>query len=287
MNTISRVFSVAGALATLFLAAVAFGAPPVLDTTDLLVRLESSAGITIGNGGSVVGVLDWADQSALGGSQDVDDAGGFSRTPLFITEASPSLADAVRFNGAANNPNQLRDTADSNYDVATGSSLTWSLAFKPPSFDAVDTYVQTDVSGRRYAWSLGHANGKFWGEVRDEANNRYTSEISDATLGGLENDWMVLTAVYDGTANTFQLFLTDSVGTLHTGNQVTSATLHNGTHSLTTLGTNTDRNNGGAMDLGAMLIYQSALGTADRLAMEDYLFQVYVAPPGGTVIRVR
>jgi hypothetical protein len=247
-------------------------------TGNLLVRLKASAGITNDPPVSL-----WADQAALGGSQNF--GGTFSRRPSLTTQSSPNQSDVIEFDGASSNPNQLFIDNDSNFDT---SSFSISLVFKPPFFNGVDTYLQTNVNGRIYAWGIWMESDKFKAEVRDTGGTRYTSEIAHSSLAtGVKNDWMILTLVFDASAQTIQLFMRDIHGTRYSGSLIASASLHNGTHVKTSLGANTDRNNGAAMKLAELLIYNKALSSSERNSVETYLYDQYIANGNGSIFMIK
>ena len=234
----------------------------------LEVCLKSDAGIA-------EKVFSWTDQAEAGGTDVFQ--GKYSAKPVLAKAATPNGKDAVRFNGAKNNPNQLKVKAVDSYKVADGESLSFSMVLKPAELSGGnDTYLQTTLDGRNYAWSLSRGKHGFIAEIRSKDGKRYISMVPSAGLGDAANNWMVLTAVYDGAAKTFQLFLTDASGKTHAGNKVSSASLHSGAHKITTIGTNTDRNSSAGMDLAEVLIYKSALNDTDRVAVEKHLYDTYI-----------
>ena len=247
-------------------------------TGNLLVRLQASTGVT-----NDPPVSSWADQATLGVSQDF--GGTFSRRPSLTTQSSPNQSDVIEFDGASSSPNQLFIDNDSNFDT---SSLSISFVFKPPFFDGIDQFIQTNVSGRNYAWGVWMESDKFKAEVRDTGGTRYTSEIAHSSLTtGVKNDWMILTLVFDSSAQTIQLFMRDIQGTRYSGSLVASASLHNGTHVKTSLGANTDRNNGAAMQLAELLIYNKALSSSERSSVETYLYDQYIANRNGSIFMIK
>jgi autotransporter-associated beta strand protein len=238
---------------------------------DLLVELDSDAGITISGTASFT----WADQAAAGGNMTFI-GNTATRVPTLVSSGTPTGLPLVSFNGAASNPNQLLSQNATSLDG--GPSLTWSLVLRPTDFSDIDTYLQTRVSNRQYAWTTNHFSGNFTGQVRSEGNTQFNSRIASAPLGGLASDWMILSTVYDSSAGTVQLFLTDATGMRHEGNLVTGAVLANGTHQITTLGSDVTRSHSAPMDMAALRIYDEALSASQRTAMEATLFDTYINP---------
>lgn len=235
-----------------------------------IVNLKAETGFSAKGSAAI-----WAGQSEQGSVQEFK--GRYSAKPELVSAATPKGKSAVRFNGAKKNPNQLKVKAVESYAVAEGESLSWIVVMKPSELTGANaTYIQTTLEGRNYAWSMSQSKHGIIGEIRSGDGKRYMSLVPKAGLGGAISDWMVLTAVYDGGAKTFQLFLTDINGTLHSGNKVTSASLHSGAHKVTTLGSNTDRNSGAEMDLAEVQIYNSALNDIERAALEKQLYSIYL-----------
>jgi len=254
----------------IMLIACSFSRAP-MSMADLLVELDSDAGITISGTASFT----WADQAAAGGNMTFI-GNTASRVPTLVSPGTPTGLPLVSFNGAASNPNQLFSQNATSLDG--GPSLTWSLVLRPTDFSASDTYLQTQVSNRTYAWTTYHESGNFTGQVRSEGNTQYSSRIGSGSLGALASDWMILTTVYDSSAGTVQLFLTDATGMRHDGNLVTGAVLANGTHQLTALGTDVLRSHSAPMDMAALRIYNESLSASERSAMEATLFDIYINP---------
>jgi hypothetical protein len=215
-----------------------------MSLADLLVELDSTAGITISGTTSFT----WADQAAAGGNMTFL-GNSATRSPTLIEEGTPTGLPLVSFNGNASSPNQL--ISENATSLNGGPSLTWSLVVKPTAFSDIDTYLQTAVVDRPYAWSTTHVTGNFTGQVRNAAGTQFNSRIASTPLGTLANDWMILSTVYDSSAGTVQLFLTDATGMRHDGNLVTGAALANGNHLLTSLGSDVNRVHGAPMDMGA------------------------------------
>jgi autotransporter-associated beta strand protein len=241
-------------------------------SAELLVELDSNAGITISGTTSFT----WADQAAAGGNMTFL-GNSATRSPTLVEEGTPTGLPLVSFNGGiATSPNQL--TSENASSLNGGPSLTWSLVVKPTVFSDIDTYLQTAVVDRPYAWTTNHVTGNFTGQVRNTPGTQFNSRIASTPLGTLANDWMILSTVYDSSAGTVQLFLTDATGMRHDGNLVTGAALANGNHLLTSLGADVNRVHGAPMDMGALRIYNEALSASQRTAMEGTLFDTYINP---------
>lgn len=231
--------------------------------------------------------LTWSNQ-VVGGSADL--YGQFSATPAVIAAATPLGQDALRFDGAASNPDQLKFGATNLFDSAP--SLTFMMVVKPTTSATSDWFLQSKVSNAHnsYGWGLYHdATGNFGAQARSTVA-QFNSTIADSTVGGLQDDWMILTGVYDSGATSLQLFLTDIDGLLHTGGATTvSGGLANGTHDLTSIGADINRVGGGAADIAAIRIWNEALSPAARVAAETSLFNTYIeeAPAAGTVVSIK
>ena len=102
----------------------------------------------------------------------------YSARPERVEAATPSGKPALRFNGAANNPNRLTCKADSALTTAEGASLSWVLVLKPGSLSGTnDTYLQTTLDGRNYAWGVYRDAKGFHAEVRATAGARHISTL--------------------------------------------------------------------------------------------------------------
>lgn len=269
-DNIMKALALAG---TLILTAMPLAHGELLSES-LQVHLNAEAGFTTDSE-----TANWVDQSAQGGVQAF--VGKYSARPELAPKATPNGKAAIRFNGAVNNPNQLACQADKVLQVADGQSLSWSLVLKPSELTGeLDTYIQTSLDGLNYAWSMSRDANGFSAEVRSAADQRFISFVSSEQLVDVANNWMILTAVYNGAEKTLQLFLTDANGVLHKGNLVSSAKLNSGAHKVTTLGSNTDRNYGADMALSAVLICNAALGETPRLAIEKELSTIYFTASG-------
>ena len=235
------------------------------------VSLDAEAGFQ--SDASTVTWTDLSDQQGLSAFE-----AQYSARPERVEAATPNGKPALRFNGAANNPNRLTCKADSSLTTAEGASLSWVLVLKPGSLSGTnDTYLQTTLDGRNYAWGVYRDAKGFHAEVRATAGARHISTLPIDALADHATGWMVLTAVYDAAAQTLQLFLTDAAGQTHAGGIATGASLHPGEHKLTAMGTNTDRNNGAAMDLAAVRVFPAALDESLREPLAQELLAHHIA----------
>jgi hypothetical protein len=261
--------------------AVACGALTVpvygeLVTAGLVLRLEANAGVTLASGTNTV--TQWANQvTGVPGAPVSLAPTSTARRPNWLAEVEPSGNPALQF--LASDADLLRTGSAAAFN---STSLTWMMALRPNSLSGIPTFLQSNLDGRNYAWGtfVETASGNTWfrSEARSDTNIRYQSSINSSVLGGQTLDWMILTSVFDKPAGTLQLFITSADGTRFSGNQVTGAALADFPHARLNIGANTDGNNPADMDLGGVLIYNTALSPAQQLASEQYLFNIYAVP---------
>ncbi len=255
-------------------------------TNGLLVRLESTAGVTVG--GSGTGMLTgWVDQS--GHSKDFSTVNTTSgQRPLF-DGVTPNGRPAVRFPrfGANQTLNRVNDV---DFDAMT-NAFTWALVLKPTPSGADEVYVNHSVDGRAGAANLMYVEYNKWylGSTRTmvPSDTTYRSTLPTNDLGVAATKWMIMTLVFDR-GETLRIMSKDQDGNVVEGSLIPSATMQGGTHIRTRLGANQDGNSPTAMQLAAVLMYTNALSSTDRLAVETYLYDTYIRlPPKGTVVMIR
>jgi hypothetical protein len=269
------------ATALLALSALAESEPNSVNTrpnasdasTNLITQYDSGVGITY-DSSPIVG--EWADQATAGGNQNF--TATFSMRPTLTKGVTPLGKDALHFNGADSNPMQMKFDATSAFDSAP--SFTFMMVLKPTSSPTTDDwYIQSKVSNayNNFGWGLWHdSSGSFAAHARN-TTYAFNSTIADSTLGGKNNEWMILTGVYDNATTTIQLFLTDSDGVLHTATAVTvTGGLANGTHQLTSIGADINRSHAGQAEIAAIRIWNKALAPDTRKAVEMELYKTYI-----------
>jgi len=253
-----------------------------LVTTGLVLRLEANAGVTLASGTNTV--TQWANQvTGVPGAPVSLAQTNTVRRPNWLAEVEPSGNPALQFVAGD------RDLLETGSAAAFNStSLTWMMALRPNSLSGLGVFLLTNLDGRDNAWGtfVQTVSGTTWfrSEVRNDANFRFQSSFNVAALGDQTLDWMILTSVFDKTANTLQLFVTAADGTRFSGNLVTSAVLAEFPLNRLTIGTDTNGNSPSDMDLGGVLIYNAALSPAEQLASEQYLFNIYAVPEPSAVV---
>lgn len=255
-----------------------------LITSGLVLQLEANAGITLASGTNTV--TQWSNQvTGVPGAPVSLSPTSTTTRPNWLAAVEPSGNPALQFIASDRDRVQTGSAA-----VFDSTSLTWMMALKPNSLSGVPTFLQSNLDTRNYAWGtfVETISGTTWfrSEVRSAAGTRYQSSInSSAAFGGQTLDWMILTSVFDKAASTMQLFITAADGARFSGNLVTGAVLADLPHTRLTIGTNTDGNNPSDMNLGGVLIYNTALSPAQQLASEQYLFDIYAVPePSATAL---
>lgn len=247
----------------------------------LVMQFDSGVGVT----SSSSLVTQWNDQAVTDGAQNL--AGTFSRRPTLVSGGTPTGQAALAFDGSS--PNQLTsDPAGGNADgpvsaLGGGPSLTFMVVLKPGAFNGTtDTYLQAKISNApgMYGWGLLYEDGKFQAMARNTTTGFYSTVATSALASGMANDWMILTGVYDGTAGTIQLFVTDADKTLVSGSAVTvTGGLANGTVDKVVIGADHNRSHGAPADIAALYIWNEALNSTNRATQEAGLYETYLNVP--------
>jgi len=251
-------------------------------TNGLLVRLESTAGVE--TTGEQLYVMTWTNQSPAGAAMNFTPTAPTSPwRSEYVDTTTPNGKPAVRFKTSSNT--RLAAAANPDWD---STSMTWFLLLKPTMLTTYQfLYVMTTESThatRRTVFDSGPRT--YFGGTRD-ADKRYESSIVTNTLGRLAQEWMIMSTVHDGAAETVQFWITDVSNTLYTANAVANAGVWTG-HSQTYIGAHTGSDADHGFDLAALLVYTNALSSSDRRAVETYLYDTYIRlPPKATVVMIR
>jgi len=259
-------------MGTCLAAITMLGASGLTVNASLVVSQDSGFGVT-----NEPPVSRWDDQSSVGGFQNFS-ASASTAKPALATGVTPTGQKALVFNGAASNPNQMTFGPTSLFDAAP--SLTFMMVLKPTPGATTDWYLQSKISNapNTFGWGLSYNAGNFSAQARS-TSTPFNSSIAGNSLGSLQDDWMILSGVYDNATFSLQLFLTDAAGSLHTsGTTTVTGGLANGTHQLTSIGADINRANGATADIAAVRIWDEALSASARVAAEQSLYEVYIVP---------
>lgn len=245
-----------------------------LVTAGLVLRLEANAGVTLASGTSTV--TQWNNQvTGVAGAPVSFSPPSTSTRPSWLAEVEPSGNPALQF--LASKADRLTTGSASAFD---STSLTWMMALRPNTIKT-QVFLTSDLNGRQFAWRtyMEVVSGNTWfrNEVRDAGGLRQNSQINATTAFGDQTlDWMILTSVFDKPAGTLQLFITAADGARFSGNLFTGAVLAELPHQLLSLGSSSTL--AADMNLGGVLVYNTALSPAQQLASEQYLFNIYAVP---------
>ena len=251
--------------------------PPVTDN----LTLQHDAGYTgsLHVAGSDVDA--WLDKSGSGNFHD--DNGTTTRRPLFVANATPTGASALRFDG---NSDFLRNSKSSFTNIWSPTEYTVFAVFRADKVKRAggDIYEFDAILGGAGWGGLGLVSNAV--DVYEVRSNHGTG-----TGLGLSIDldtWYIVTWYYDGT--TMYLSLNTGASTSAAAANWPSWPFANPQN--VTVGT---RNlNGGPTyfegDIAEILTYDRELSEAERTSVEDYLgfkwISAYV-PPAGTIITIK
>ncbi len=260
-------------------AALAYSASAgVLPTGNLIVQLEGDQ-IT----GEVAGAFTWDDQAALGGSNSAATS-VVGKLPTIAPASSPNgLFPTVSFDGS----DFLNIGANSVFDTNT---ITWMMVVQ------ADTLATQHVIGSSYTSLDGGATNPdlfsenhAWGSFIDASKYR---QFARTSVGGIKapfpsghtatTDWFIITGIWNG--DLIKTKIIDASNIVEADATITGANGLPSGHKHTRLGA--DPQGGGlAFDgqIGALLIFDSALGAGDEAAAQQYLYDKYFVPEPGAL----
>jgi hypothetical protein len=247
-----------------------------LITDNLFLHLEADVGVT--EPGTPGDPLIWADQAALGGSNNAATAlDGFIPTLVPNGSAMGNLP-VIQFDGS----DMLNISANSIFETNT---LTWFLVLRtdaPPATQWVFGNAYTSLDGGTTNpdnFGTNHA----WGTFTEATRYR---NFARTTSGGIKNpfpsghtatdEWFVLTGIWNG--DLVKTTIIDSLGGV-ISNTISGANGNPAGHKISRIGADPQ---GGTLgfdgDYAALLVYDTNLSAPDEAAVQDYLYNKWIVP---------
>lgn len=240
-------------------------------------------------------VSSWNDQAALGGTQNFLQATSANQPTLLTGISMPngSIHNIVDFDGT---DDHVGLGADSNMDTNTfscfavvrGRTLSdeQSGAFFWTGYTYIDVSTKGTVNADR-VWGLGEAKAyKGWSLF---ARNSIGDHTSVGQENSVDDQWYILSMVWDGPAGTIDGRFLDPVGNLETGT-ASDATANPSGHLRSRIGASSNPADNLFFNgqLAELLVYNRVLSPSEVLSMEEYLNQKYFINSGlGTIILIQ